>query len=76
MIYAVRTFDLTPSIGGAIGNRHAEALKKGIKIAKKKWPEVEALLLAKMFGGGSQSICTKHESVDASIEWWGTFFSG
>ena len=67
MIYAVRTFDLTSSIGGAIGEKHAEVLQKSLKIAKKKWPEVEALLLVNMFGGGSQSIYTKHESVDASV---------
>lgn len=74
MILAVRTFDITPSIGGAIAKRHVEALQKALKYAKQKWPEVEATLLVKMFGGGSQSVCTKHESVDASMEWWGTFF--
>lgn len=75
MVYRVRTFSMTPSVGGAISQEFTEWMKKVMQYTNKTWPEVEAEYLMTVFEGPEQSFASKHDTVEASIEWYRTFFN-
>jgi hypothetical protein len=75
MIYRIRTYDITASVGGAVAQDFAEWMTKATKYVNEKWPEVQAMHLTRMFQSGEHSFVTRHESVAASIEWYATLMA-
>jgi hypothetical protein len=75
MIYRMRTFEMTPSVGGESQQNFTKWMKKAMKYTNDKWPEVDAKYLSIMFEGPKQVFVTKHDSVEASQKWYQEFFS-
>lgn len=75
MIYRVRSYDITASVRGVINQQFTEWMNKAVKYVNEKWPEVEAQHLRQLFQSGKHSFITKHESVEASIEWYKSLFA-
>ena len=75
MVYRVRTYKISASIGGSVARDFADWMTKATKFVNEKWPGVEAMHLTRMFQSGEHSFVTKHESVAASIEWFATLMA-
>ena len=74
MIYDVFSYTVTPSPAGDLGKKGLEFEKKWIRLMQRKWPERNAHLISKMFGGGMHAIVTTHEDMAARMEWNKSFW--
>lgn len=73
MVYSVVSYEATTSPRGVSASKLTEWEKKVVKYVNEKWPDVEAKML-KAINQPGRSFVTKHESIEAGMEWWKNFW--